>query len=119
MSGPSGLPPRRRTSLVGVRAVLLVAVVILTLWSLPQLLGAGQTFDVYLPWDDGAATVIDLSRLHPRPAGARGFIRATEDGHLADDAGRVRFWVRTSPSAATSPRSHRPPASRAACRSTA
>jgi hypothetical protein len=64
----------------------------LLLWALLQTLGAGQTFDFVLPWDDGVPAAIDLSGLHPRPAGGRGFIRATEDGHLADDAARVRFW---------------------------
>jgi hypothetical protein len=62
------------------------------LWFLLPQSGGTQTFDVVLPWDDGERTAIDLSWLHPRPAGGRGFIRATEDGHLADATGRVRFW---------------------------
>ena len=54
--------------------------------------GGSQTFNVVLPWDDGAQTAIDLSWLHPRPAGAQGFIVATPDGHLANESGRLRFW---------------------------
>jgi hypothetical protein len=64
----------------------------LLLWFALQAFGTSQTFDFVLPWDDAGPAAIDLSGLHPRPAGARGFIRATADGHLADGDGRVRFW---------------------------
>lgn len=53
---------------------------------------ADPTFEFVLPWDDATPTVIDLSGFIPRPAGARGFVRATPDGHLAVDDGRIRFW---------------------------
>lgn len=53
---------------------------------------ADPTFEFVVPWDDASPTVTDLSGLIPRPAGARGFVRATPDGHLAVDDGRIRFW---------------------------
>jgi hypothetical protein len=53
---------------------------------------ADPTFDFVVPWDDSSATATDLSGLIPRPAGARGFVRTTPDGHLAVDDGRIRFW---------------------------
>src|SRR5512143_2922016 len=41
---------------------------------------------------DAPRSVIDLSFLHPGPAGRNGFIRA-QNGHFVDGRGRrIRFW---------------------------
>jgi len=41
---------------------------------------------------DAPENVTNVSRWLPRPAGKHGFVRA-KDGHLATDAGPVRFWA--------------------------
>jgi hypothetical protein len=60
-------------------------------------------FPFYLPWDDDAETIIDLSGLLPKPAGEQGFVRATPDGQLVTDAGRIRFWGTNATFAASFP----------------
>ncbi len=45
-----------------------------------------------MPADDLSGGQTDAAFLQSAPAGAQGWIRPTADGHLADNAGRVRFW---------------------------
>jgi len=56
---------------------------LLLLLSLARPRAAAVLFSFYLPWDDDAETVIDLSGLLPKPAGRQGFVRATSEGQLA------------------------------------
>ncbi len=53
---------------------------------------SGEMFDFYIPWDDSSASATDLSAFISRDVNAEGFLRATADGHLALNSGRVRFW---------------------------
>jgi hypothetical protein len=76
---------------------------LLLLLSLARPRAADVLFSFYLPWDDDAQTVIDLSGLLPKPAGGRGFVRATSEGQLATDAGRIRFWGTNTTFAANFP----------------
>lgn len=45
-----------------------------------------------LPWDDASESATDVSFLLKAPAGSDGWVYPDDDGHLADSAGRVRFW---------------------------
>jgi hypothetical protein len=51
-----------------------------------------NTFPFYIPWDDASPTVVDLSSLTPKPAGAAGFVFVDSGQHLAVKTGRIRFW---------------------------
>ncbi len=53
---------------------------------------AGEMFDFYIPWNDSSANAIDLSSFISRDVDAEGYLRATADGHLALNSGRIRFW---------------------------
>jgi len=53
---------------------------------------AEALFDVFLPWDDGAETAIDIGGLVPRVIGDDGFVKTTPDGHFAVNGRRTRFW---------------------------
>ncbi|WP_145928586.1 hypothetical protein OH491_22210 [Termitidicoccus mucosus] len=46
---------------------------------------------VNIPVKSSRANGMDISFLNNAPAGAHGFIRATPDGHFANDKGRVKF----------------------------
>ena len=76
---------------------------LLLLLSLARPWAADVLFPFYLPWDDDAHTAIDLSGLLPKPAGGQGFVRATSDGQLATDSGRIRFWGTNTTFAANFP----------------
>jgi len=52
---------------------------------------ASSMFPWKVPWDDATSSVTDIRGLIPAPAGANGFVRV-EGGHLATEAGRIRFW---------------------------
>jgi len=80
---------------------LAVAIVLVLTLTAPR--AADILFPFYLPWDDDAETVIDLSGLLPKPAGDQGFVRATPDGQLATNAGRIRFWGTNTTFAANFP----------------
>jgi len=62
------------------------------LFVLPVFLYAG-TFDFYLPWDDDANNITDLSYLNHKPAGSLGFVTTGSDGHLYVNSGaqRIKF----------------------------
>lgn len=81
--------------------VIVVALLAFVLGVVPR--AADVVFPFYLPWDDDAATVIDLSGLLPKPAGVHGFVRATADGRLTNENGRVRFWGTNTTFAANFP----------------
>src|SRR6185369_8864841 len=53
---------------------------------------ADALFEIFLPWDDGAETAVDISGLVPRVIADDGYVRATPDGHLAVNGLRARFW---------------------------
>lgn len=49
-------------------------------------------FPFVLPWDDASPGVTDLSGLSEKPAGRRGPIRVSADGHFVSGDQRVRFF---------------------------
>jgi hypothetical protein len=67
--------------------------------------GSPDTFEFYLPWDDGIDNVVSLSRLNHKPAGAFGYVTAGSDGHLYVNSGadRIRFLGVNFPSSSCFP----------------
>jgi hypothetical protein len=53
---------------------------------------ADAFFEIFLPWDDGTDTAVDIGGLVPRLIADDGYLRATPDGHLAVNGQRTRLW---------------------------
>ncbi len=53
---------------------------------------AGELFDFYIPWNDSAKTVIDMSSFVNRDIDADGFVQADANGHFNVSSGRIKFW---------------------------
>ncbi|MBN2510910.1 MAG: carbohydrate binding domain-containing protein [Spirochaetales bacterium] len=49
-------------------------------------------FPFVIPWDDAEHTVIHQGSPDPVPAGERGFITVSPEGHLLEGDARIRFW---------------------------
>jgi hypothetical protein len=67
--------------------------------------GSPDTFEFYLPWDDGIDNLVNLSHLNHKPAGAFGYVTTGSDDHLYINAGtdRIRFLGVNLPSSSCFP----------------
>ncbi len=50
-----------------------------------------QTFEFYLPWDDGLENIVDVSYLNHKPAGKYGNVTVGQDGHFYVGNERIKF----------------------------
>lgn len=70
---------------------------------------AGELFDFYIPWNDEANTIIDMSSFVNRNIDAEGFVSVDSAGHFNVNSGRIKFWGTNTtfggnfPSAANAP----------------